>query len=313
MTTFNDIGDALSNIFYNIIAAIPRLIGFGLILLVGWIIASLIGKAVAGLLRVIKFNELSARAGITRFVQNMGVKSDPAGLVAGIVMWFIRLLALVIAFDALGLPAVSNIIQQFLTWLPNLVVALVILVIAGLIANAVGDLVRGSTATAGFSNPNLLATIARAAIWGFAIIVAVNQIGVASTLVNTLFMGLVGALALALGLAFGLGGRETAGQIVQGWYEQGRTLGPKLEQAASAAQDQARRAADTAQFELQRGASNVQGNTPPQDQPQVPPSGPVVYPDQGSSSAGGYTVPGSDTGQPGPYQDPNNPNNPTRR
>src|SRR4051812_45068664 len=122
MTTFNDIGVALSNILYTILAAIPKLLAFGLILLVGWLIASLLGKAVGGLLRAIRFNELSARAGITTFVQNMGVKTDPAGVVAGIVTWFVRLLALVIAFDALGLPAVSQIIQQFLTWLPNLVV-----------------------------------------------------------------------------------------------------------------------------------------------------------------------------------------------
>ena len=71
-------------------------------------------------------------------------------------------------------------------------------------------MVRGATAQAGFANPDLLANIARVAVWGFAIVVAVNQIGVAETLVNTLFMGLIGALALALGLAFGLGGRETA-------------------------------------------------------------------------------------------------------
>lgn len=258
MTTLDRIGDALGDILYSIFAAIPRLIAFGLILLVGWIVAGLLGKAVAGLLKAIKFNELAQRAGITQFVQNMGVKADPATLLGQIVMWFIRLLALVIAFDALGLPAVSKIIQQFLTWLPNLVVAMVILVIAGLLANAVGDLVRGATTSAGFSNPNLLATIARAAVWGFGIIVAVNQIGVASTLVNTLFMGLVGALALALGLAFGLGGRETAGEIVQGWYEQGKKAGPKVQRAANAAGQEVKQTADTVQQEARRAANNAQ-------------------------------------------------------
>jgi hypothetical protein len=284
MTTFNDIGDALAGILYSIIAAIPRLIAFGLILLVGWFIAGLLGKAVAGILRAVKFNELSARAGITRFVQNMGVKTDPAGVLAGIVTWFIRLLALVIAFDALGLPAVSEIIEQFLAWLPNLIVALVILVIAGLIANAVGDLVRGATTSAGFENPNLLATIARIAIWGFAIIIAVNQVGVASTLVNTLFMGFVGALALALGLAFGLGGRETAGQIVQNWYKDGTQLGPKLERAASAAHRQAQRAAETVQYDVRQAVDNTQAA------PAVAPA-PVPYPNQGyipPTPPGGY-------------------------
>jgi hypothetical protein len=148
---------------------------------------------------------------------------------------------LVVAFDALGLPAVSQVLQQFLLWIPNLVVAVVILVIAGLAANALGDLVRGATAQAGFSNPDLLATITRVAVWAFGIVIAVNQIGIAQTLVNTLFMGFVGALALAAGLAFGLGGRETAGQIVDGWYRRGRANQPKMERAAENIERQAQR------------------------------------------------------------------------
>jgi len=91
--------------------------------------------------------------------------------------------------------------------------------LAGLAANALHALVRGATAEAGLGNPELLATVARVAVWAFAIVIAVNQVGVATTLVNTLFMGLVGALALALGLAFGLGGRDTAGEIVKSWYQ----------------------------------------------------------------------------------------------
>jgi len=165
-------------------------------------------------------------------VHNMGLKTDASGLLANIVKWFVRLIVMVVAFDALGLPAVSQVLQQFLLWIPNLVVAVVVLVIAGLAANALGNLVRGSTAQAGLGNPDLLATIARVAVWGFGIVIAVNQIGVAQELVNTLFMGFVFALALAAALAFGLGGRETAAQIVQNWYRQGQEAKPKLERAA---------------------------------------------------------------------------------
>jgi hypothetical protein len=162
----------------------------------------------------------------------MGIRRDAAGVLADVVKWFVRLIVLVVAFDALGLPAVSAIFQQFLLWIPNLVVAVVILVIAGLAANALGDLIRGATAQAGFSNPDLLATIARVAVWSFGIVVAVNQIGIAQTLVNTLFMGFIGALALAAGLAFGLGGRETAARIVDSWYNRNRDVRNKVERAA---------------------------------------------------------------------------------
>jgi hypothetical protein len=221
------------------LAAIPRVIGFVVILIIGWLIAGVLAAATAALLRAVRFNDLAQRSGLAGFVHNMGIRKDTSGVLADIVKWFVRLITLVVAFDALGLPAVSSVLQQFLLWIPNLVVAVVILVIAGLAANALGDLVRGSAAQAGLGNPNLLATITRVAIWGFGIVIAVNQIGVAQTLVNTLFMGLVGALALAIGLAFGLGGRDTAREIVDNWYNRGQQARPRIERAAENAERRA--------------------------------------------------------------------------
>jgi hypothetical protein len=217
-------------------AAVPKVIGFLAILIIGWLIASAIAGAVTAILRTVKFNDVARRSGFSGFVHNMGIRTDASAFIADLVKWFVRLIVLVSAFDALGLPAVSQVLQQLLLWLPNLAVALVILVLAGLAANALAGLVRGATAESGLGGPNLLASVARVAVWGFAIVVAVNQIGIATTLVNTLFMGLVGALALALGLAFGLGGRDTAGQIVAGWYHTGQQAAPKLEQTAASAQ-----------------------------------------------------------------------------
>lgn len=216
--------------------AVPKILGFLVILIIGWLIAALVAGAVAALLRAVHFNDLARRSGFSGFVENMGIRRDASGFLADLVKWFVRLIVLVSAFDALGLPAVSQVLQQLLLWLPNLVVALVILVIAGLAANALASLVRGATAEARLGNPELLATVARVAVWAFAIVVAVNQIGIATTLVNTLFMGLVGALALAAGLAFGLGGRETAAEIVAGWYRSGERAAPRLQQAAESAQ-----------------------------------------------------------------------------
>src|SRR5437764_3242587 len=217
------------------LGAIPKVLGFLVILIIGWIVASALAGAVAALLRAVKFNELAERSGLAGFVQKMGMRTDSAGMIATVAKWFVRLIVLVVAFDALGLPAVSQVLQQLLLWLPNLVVALVILVIAGLAANALSSLVRGATAESGLGSPDLLANIAKMAVWAFAIVVAVNQIGIARELVNTLFMATVGALALALGLAFGLGGRETAAEIVRGWYLKGQQAAPKVAQTAEAA------------------------------------------------------------------------------
>jgi len=234
---------SLASALVVLFAAIPRIIGFVLILIIGWLIASAIAGVVSALLRMVKFNDLARRSGFAGFVDKMGIKKDASGFLADLAKWFVRLIVLVTAFDALGLPAVSQVLQQFLLWLPNLVVALVILVLAGLAANALAGLVRGATAEAGLGSPDMLANVARIAVWAFAIVIAVNQIGVATTLVNTLFMGLVGALALALGLAFGLGGRDTAGQIVASSYQKSQEAAPKLAEAADAAKQQTQRQA----------------------------------------------------------------------
>lgn len=242
MQTVQDWGQAimtsLAGALALFFAAIPRLIGFLLILLIGWFIAGLIARAVTALLRSLKFNDLAERSGFGAFVRNAGVNADPSTVIAEVAKWAVRLIVLVVAFDALGLPAVSEVLRQLLLWLPNLVVALVVLVIGGLAAGGLGRLVQAATTSAGFSNPRLLGSIASVAVWGFAIVVAVNQLGIATTLVNTLFMAVVGAIALAAGLAFGLGGRETAAQIVQGWYQQGRANAPKVREAAERAQQQ---------------------------------------------------------------------------
>ena len=235
-----DMGDALitalSNGLSTLFSAIPRVIGFLVILIIGWIIASLLAKAVAGLLRTVKFNELADRSGFSGFVQKMGIQRDASGVLADVAKWFVRLIVLVVAFDALGLPAVSEVLQRLLLWTPNLVVALIVLVIAGLAATALSNLVRGATAQAGLGNSDLIANIARVAVMAFAVVIAVNQLGIGVQIVNTLFTAIVGALAL--GLAFGLGGRDTAAQIIETSYQKGQQAAPKMGEAARAAKQQ---------------------------------------------------------------------------
>jgi hypothetical protein len=242
-TTVRDVGDALTTslagALTTFMSAIPRIIGFLLVLVIGWFIAALIAKAVAALLHAIKFNDLARRSGFADFVQNMGVKTDSAGVIAAVAKWFVRLIVLVVAFDMLGLPAVSQVLRELLLWLPNLIVALVVLVIGGLAATALSNLVRGATAQAGLSSSDALATIAKVGVWGFAIIVAVNQLGIAQVLINTLLIGVVGALALATGLAFGLGGRDHAAKVLGRASQKAGEAAPKMAEAAAAANRQA--------------------------------------------------------------------------
>ena len=213
--------------FSMILGAIPRILAFIVIVAIGWFVSSLLAKAVVGLLRAIRFDELMRRSGLADFMSKMGTGIDSVGIVAGIVKWIVRVVVLLVAFDTLGLPAVSDVMRQLLLWLPNLVVAIFVLFIGGIAARALGNIVRGATAEGGFSNPETLANIARTAVWSFAVVVAINQLGIATNLINTLFTGFVGALAIALGLAFGLGGRDLASRTLENWYDQAQEAKPK--------------------------------------------------------------------------------------
>ena len=243
-----DTGDALraslAGALNTFLSAIPRVLGFVIVLIIGWIIASLLARAVEALLKAVHFNDLARRSGFADFVEKSGVRDDSSGVIASIVKWFVRLITLVVAFDTLGLPAVSNVLNQLLLWLPNLIVALVVLVIGGLAANALGQLVRGTSAKAGFTNPELLATVTRVAVWSFAIIVAISQLGIATTLIDTLVIGVIGGLSLAFGLAFGLGGRDRAARMLDNVGRKMEEARPRLERAAQAAREESRVMAD---------------------------------------------------------------------
>jgi hypothetical protein len=207
-------------------AAVPRVLGFLIILGIGWLAAALIARVLVAILHAVHFDGFAERAGLEGMTRT--VKRAPSAMLGLIAKWFVRLITLVAAFDALGVPAVSQVFQQLLLWLPNLAVALVVLVLGGMAANALGDLVRSAARGRVDSAADALGMAAKWAVWAFAVLVAINQIGIASTLVTALFVAVVGAVALAIGLSFGLGGRDTAGAIVRRIYERNQQRGATL-------------------------------------------------------------------------------------
>ena len=148
------------------------------------------------------------------------LKLDAPGLVGGIITWYVRLIFVVMAANAVGITAVSDVLGQIIAFIPNLLVALLILGAFAWLAGITRNLVLGATESAAVPNSGALATLAYATVLGFGIVAAASQIGVAATLINILFTGIVAALALAFGLAFGLGGREEAAQVLTNWRGQ---------------------------------------------------------------------------------------------
>jgi hypothetical protein len=212
------------------ISFLPSLLVALIVLVVGWFIAGSLGRLIARGLRAVGLERAVERSGIGRFIEQSGSRWTMSEIFAALIKWSIFLIFIQAAASLLGMAQITAIINSVILFIPKLIVALAIIVIGSLIARLVAGLVRGSLAEMEVGGAGLFAKLAQYAIIGFAIVAAFNQIGVAQTVVNTLMIGLIGSVALAIGLAFGLGGREVAAQITRSWYNKGADLAEKIRQ-----------------------------------------------------------------------------------
>ena len=254
--------NALNDAVRLILTFIPRLVGFLVILIVGLIIAWAVSKALTFLLRKIGFDRMANRIGLTRLEQRMNIQMDPAGVLGKIVYWFILLIFLIPAADALGVPAVSNILNTLVAYIPNVFVAILVLFLGALFATFVADIVRGAVASAKIGNPNVFAAIARWAIIGFAALVALEQLQITPALINELFGAIVAAIAIAFALAFGLGGQDAARR----WLSRGEST-----VTTAAAQMNAQQVKNAAQQSAQQTYGQPQAQMPAQPYQQTQP------------------------------------------
>ena len=185
-------GDAiflsLTNALNSFLAAIPLIIGALVIIIIGWIIAGILARIVTGVLRRAGADRLFAEHGGDVY-GDQSRKVQPSVVGGELVKWLVRIIFLVAAANVLGLTQVSTLLNQVLLWIPNLIVAAVILLVAPIIARFVRDAIEVGAGEMGFTNGRLLGRIAEIAIVAFAVIIAVNQIGIATNLVDTLFIG----------------------------------------------------------------------------------------------------------------------------
>ena len=213
------IAAAFGDVVGGFLVTLPALFAALIIIILGWIVAVLVAKGLARLLRTVRFNQLAQRARIEQFLEQAQIKLDPSGALAALVKWFVILIFLVAAANTLGWPQVSQFLNQILAYLPNVAVAVIILVVGLALAGFIRDMVRGAVASAGTTERSA-DVIAGATYWLFAIITALtalNQLGIAITLSETLYVAIFGSVAAIMALAFGLGGRTLAGDLVAGW------------------------------------------------------------------------------------------------
>jgi hypothetical protein len=176
----------------------------------------MIGKLVEQLIKSLKLDSFLEGLGAGEPLSRAGYKLNMGAFFGGLVRWFFIILALLVAVDILKLTAVSEFLSNVvLSYLPNVVVAAVVIVAAAVLADVAQKVARGSAQAAGMPSAHLIGAVAKWSIWIFAILTALYQLGVAGPLIQTLVTALVAMLALAGGLAFGLGGKDHASAFIE--------------------------------------------------------------------------------------------------
>jgi hypothetical protein len=204
--------------FTSFMEFIPALIGGLVVLLLGWFVAKWVGRLVERLLYAAKFEQAVVASKLGNYFPARTPPITASSIIGALAKWFVFLIFVQAAANVLRMPQITAIINSILLFLPHLFLALVIVVIGTLLATMIGGLVESSLSKMKAMNPKLLALITRYAVLGFTVIAAVNQLGIATNLINIMFTGLIGSIALAFALAFGLGGQSVASEITRHWY-----------------------------------------------------------------------------------------------
>jgi hypothetical protein len=214
--TSSALASAFTNVWANMIAFVPNILVAIIVFVVGWILGAIAGRIVAQIVKAIKLDKALDAAGLDDFFRKGGFDLNAGSLLGGLVKWFIIIVFLVGSLEILGLTQVNAFLNNVvLLYLPQVIVAVLIMLIAAVIADFVQGLVAGSARAAGMVSAKLFGGIAKWAIWIFAGLVALSQLQVGTAFLETLFMGVVVALSLGFGLAFGLGGQEAAARYLE--------------------------------------------------------------------------------------------------
>lgn len=213
-------GDVLVKSFQDlglgVIAFLPNLVIAIIIFLAGWIVGALLGRVVERAVDTVKVDNALRSAGVETMLHRAGWKLHSGRFLGMLVEWFVIVAFLIASFDVLGLEQVNVFLQQVvLLYLPQVIIAVLILLVAGVIAQAMQRVVSGAASAANVGSANLLGSITKWSIWLFAVLIALDHLGIAAPFVQTLFTGVVVAVSVALGLAFGLGGQDAASRLIE--------------------------------------------------------------------------------------------------
>jgi len=204
----------------KITAFLPALIGAIIIFVVGWIIARLVKAAVERLLKLVRFDKATEKTGVQGFLKKGDIAKLPSEIIGVLVYWFIMIIVITATLDALGIPIVSDLFNSIFLYIPSVVAAIIVLILGFLLGTLLSAIVKTAASNAGLKNAEGLGKLALYAVVFFSAAIALIQLGIGEEIVASAFGLIFGAAALALALAFGLGGRDVAAEYLKRWLEE---------------------------------------------------------------------------------------------
>jgi hypothetical protein len=214
--TWGDVFNAsLQNLWWGFIQFAPKLILALIFFVIGWALGSLVAKAFEQVFKALKIDSLLRSVKVEDFFRKAGMNLNSGYFVGQVIKWFVIIIFLLPSLNLIGLDYIASFLKDdVLGFLPKVVVAALILIIATIVADFLSKTVMAGSRAMNLKSTNMLGSLVRYAVWIFAFIIALGQLGVAEGYMSILFTGIIGMLAIAGALAFGLGGKEAAGRLI---------------------------------------------------------------------------------------------------
>jgi hypothetical protein len=256
-----NVGDSAQTALDSFFGFLPKLLGFLIVLAIGWIIAKVVKGVVTKLLEKVGIDRALHTGSTGQYVNRVAPDVRPSNLIGSLAFWFIFLGALAIAVSQLGIAALDNFVAAIGAYIPNIIAAVLIFVIAGVVAAAVGGLVArtmGDTPTG-----KVVGSVVPVLVMAIATFMILNQLKIAPEIVTITYAALIGGVFLAMALAFGLGGREVAGRMLADAYEKGQEQRGQVRRDMEIGKERGKRDAERAKDEAERRTGNGRTETQP--------------------------------------------------
>lgn len=206
---------SLQSVWYGVASFVPNLVIAIVIFAIGWVLAALIEKLVENILKGVKLDAALKSAGFEDVMKRAGHNLNSGRFVGVLVKWFVIVVFLMASFDVLGLTQVNEFLRQVVNYLPQVIVAVFILMVAVVIANTMQKVVIASSKAGHIKSAELMGRVTKWSIWIFAVLTALITLGIAPALIQMIVTAIFAGAALAIGLAFGLGGKDVAGRWIE--------------------------------------------------------------------------------------------------